>query len=167
MKKLAFIFGFVFLTLQPVFGQSIEKKKIYNEEADAKTEISNAVKNAQTNKKHVLLQIGGNWCSWCIKFNELTTTNEEIKNYIKDNYEVVHVNYSPKNKNLEVLEELKFPQRFGFPVFVILNDKGELIHTQNSGYLESKETQGHDPKTVLGFLKDWSYFALDASNYKK
>lgn len=167
MKKIVFIFTLLILCLQTSFAQTNSKKKVYNEEADAKVEIENAVNTAKSNNKHVLLQIGGNWCSWCIKFNELATTNDEISSYIKNNYEVVHVNYSPNNKNLEVLETLKFPQRFGFPVFVILNNNGELIHTQNSGYLESKEGVGHDPKVVLNFLKDWSFNALDPINYKK
>jgi len=100
-------------------------------------------------------------------FDKLTKENQEIKDYLANNYEIVHVNYSPKNKNEETLASLKHPERFGFPVFVILNGKGEVIHTQNSAYLESKETQGHDPKVVLEFLQGWSYKALDPASYIK
>ena len=50
---------------------------------------------------------------------------------------------------------------------MILDDKGNLIHTQNSGYLESKEVKGHDPKVVLEFLQGWSYKALDPASYIK
>jgi hypothetical protein len=100
-------------------------------------------------------------------FNDLTEKNQEINSYLKENYEVVHVNYSPKNKNEEVLAQLKYPQRFGFPVFVILDSEGKLIHTQNSAYLESKESKGHDPKEVLSFLQSWSYQALDPASYIK
>jgi hypothetical protein len=77
---------------------------------------------------------------------------------------VLHVNYSPENRNEKVLAKLGYPQRFGFPVFVILDAKGDRLHTQNSGYLE--EGQGHSPKLVAEFLKQWSPGALDPANYK-
>ena len=167
MKRFSLFFGLLFMMINFSFGQTAEKKKIYDESANAKLLIEEAVKKANSNKKHVLLQVGGNWCAWCILFNDLTTKNEEINKYMTDNYEVVHVNYSPKNKNEEVLTELNHPERFGFPVFVILDHNGKLIHTQNSAYLESKEVKGHDPKEVLDFLKGWSYMALDPSTYIK
>jgi len=82
---------------------------------------------------------------------------------MEKNYVRVMVNYSKENKNLDVLEKLGFPQRFGFPVLVILNDKGERIHTQNSAFLE--EDGGYSIKKVAGFLKNWSPDALNPSHY--
>lgn len=167
MKKISLFLVLILTALNFTFGQTSEKKKVYDETANAKKQINEAVINAKKNNKHVLLQIGGNWCPWCILFDNLTTTNEEIVDYLNKNYEVVHVNYSKNNKNEEVLTELKHPERFGFPVFVILDENGNLIHTQNSSYLESKEVKGHDPNEVLAFLKAWSYEALDPNTYIK
>jgi hypothetical protein len=84
---------------------------------------------------------------------------------MEDNYEVLHVNYSPENKNEETLAKLGNPQRFGFPVFVILNGNGQRLHTQNSAYLE--EGKGHSSKKVFGFLQDWSPAAVSPSTYSK
>ncbi|MCL4639553.1 MAG: thioredoxin family protein, partial [Olivibacter sp.] len=134
-------------------------------EADAQSEIQAAVEKAKKERKHVFIQIGGNWCVWCLRFNELVTGNDTLKNYIQRNYEVVHVNYSKENKNEAVLASLEYPQRFGFPVFVILNEKGNRIHTQNSAYLE--EGKGHSAKKVLEFLENWSPTALDPKSYKQ
>ncbi|WP_260379106.1 hypothetical protein [Weeksella virosa] len=44
------------------------------------------------------------------------TTNEELKNTLRDHYKVVHLNYSKENKNLPMLAKLRHPERFGFPV---------------------------------------------------
>ena len=167
MKKLTMFFSLMILSLSFAFGQQTEKPKIYSEETNPKVDIANAVQKASAENKHVLLQIGSNWCAWCVMFDKLTKENQEVKDYIANNYEVVHVNYSPKNKNEETLAALKHPERFGFPVFVILDEKGNLIHTQNSAYLESKEVKGHDPKVVLEFLQNWSYKALDPASYTK
>lgn len=146
-------------------AQAQEKFNAYNPEADAKKDIENAVVQAKANDKHILIQIGGNWCGWCKLFHDLTTTDEELKAYIAENFEVVHLNYSKENQNLDVLETLEFPQRFGFPVFVVLDGNGKRIHTQSSGYLE--EGKGHSKKLVMEFLQSWSPGALNPENYKK
>ena len=139
--------------------------KLYNPEANAAQDIKAAVKKAASEGKHVLLQIGGNWCVWCIRFNQLVTTNDTLNRALNSNYVVLHVNYSKENTNEAVLAALGYPQRFGFPVFVVLNGKGDRLHTQNSAYLESG--QGHDPKKVLEFLTNWSPAALDPKSYMK
>jgi hypothetical protein len=82
----------------------------------------------------------------------------------KANYIIAHVNYSKENQNLALLEKLQYPQRFGFPVFLILNEKGERIHTQNSAYLEKGD--GYDKGKIVEFLTAWSKSALDPKQYK-
>ena len=52
-----------------VFSQDMTKFKLYNPEENAKKEIAEAVKQAKESGKHVLVQIGGNWCIWCARFN--------------------------------------------------------------------------------------------------
>lgn len=137
---------------------------IYNPKADAKKDIKDAVAKAKANKKHVFIQVGGNWCIWCIRFHDLVAATPELKKLMDDNYETVLLNYSPENKNAEVLKDLKYPGRFGFPVFLILDGDGKLIHTQNSAYLE--EGNGHSVKKITEFLKSWNYAALQPENNK-
>lgn len=161
MKKILMLFMIGFLS-SSLLAQ--EKFDLYNPEADAKKDIELAIEKAQKENKHILIQVGGNWCGWCKLFHDLTTTDEDLVQYIDENYEVIHLNYSKENTNLEVLEQLDFPQRFGFPVFVILDKNGQRIHTQNSGYLE--EGQGHSQKKVMEFLKHWSPAAINPENYK-
>src|SRR4051812_24148859 len=86
--------------------------KLYHPAADAKADIAAAVKQASASHKNVLLQIGGNWCIWCIYFNDLVKSDVELDKYLRENYVVVHVNYSPENKNEKVLADLGYPQRF-------------------------------------------------------
>ncbi len=84
---------------------------------------------------------------------------------MRANYVIVHVNYSKENENEALLAELGYPQRFGFPVFIVLDDKGTRLHTQNSGYLE--EGKGHSKEKVMEFFKNWSPEALDPKSYEK
>ena len=163
--KYGFLISFLLLFgLNATAQDSTRKVAIYNPKADAQQEIKQAIAKAKKENKHVLLQIGGNWCIWCRRFHELIVTNDTLKNMLNENYVVLHVNYSPENKNEKVLASLGYPQRFGFPVFVVLDGKGNRIHTQNSGYLE--EGKGHSPKKVAEFLEQWSPNALSPSTYK-
>lgn len=161
MKYLVVVVLFVALATSG-FAQKVQ---VYNPKADAKADIAKAVAKAAESGKHVFLQIGGNWCSWCMKYHNFVNDNAEIKAYVDANYEVVKVNYDAKNRQEELMAELGFPQRFGFPVFVILDETGKRIHTQNSAFLEKDKS--YDSKRVLQFYKNWSVAATDPATYKK
>jgi len=131
---------------------------IYNPNADAKADIARAINKARQENKHVFIQIGGNWCPWCVKLHNFLNSDSVLTDILSNNYVVVKVNYSKENKNIEVLKQLENPQRFGFPVLVILDSSGRRIHTQDSGLLESGD--GYDRKKVLNFLKNWTPEAM-------
>ena len=159
---IAFILSF---SSSILFAQEqVKKPLLYHPEANAKQEISNAIAQAKKDGKHVFPQIGGNWCVWCLRFNTLVNQTPELTKIIAYNYVVLHVNYSKENKNEEVLASLGYPQRFGFPVFVVLDANGNRLHTQNSAYLEDGE--GHSAKLVSEFLQSWTPKAIDAATYK-
>ncbi len=91
--------------------------------------------------------------------------NSQIDSLLKADYVVEHINFSKENKNDAAMAMLGFPQRFGFPVMVILNSSGERIHTQNTGYLE--EGEGYSSAKLEEFLKQWNRQALNPDNYNK
>ena len=53
----------------------------------------------------------------------------------------------------KVMERLNNPSRFGFPVFVVLDEEGKVIHMQDSSFLE--EGQSYNQSKVLRFFKNW------------
>ena len=145
----------------PIAAQEEAKapKKIYNPQADAKKEISDAIKKANAENKHVFIQVGGNWCSWCLLFHAYINEEPEVKKLIDENYVFTLLNFSPENKNTELLNQYGNPGRFGYPVFLILDGKGNLIHIQDSGLLE--EGKGYNKSKVTGFLRNWSPAAVN------
>lgn len=162
MKKLLPLILSLLLT---VSIQAQDKKEIYDPTLDGMEQIDDAIELAAKSDKNVLVQLGGNWCPWCIRFHNYVDNDEELKTIVDENYVVVLLNNSPENKNLESMPRLGYPQRFGYPVFIILDKEGNRIHTQNSGLLE--EGKSYNRRNVLTFFKHWTPKAIDPESYKK
>lgn len=161
MKKHVLIFMTLSLTLS---AYSQEEVKIYDPTADAAKDVAVAIEKARETEKHVLVMVGGNWCSWCRRLNAFILDDPEIDSTLQSNFVWVKVNYSKENKNLDLLRDLGVPQRMGFPVILILDGTGTRLHTQNSWYLE--EDKSYSKKKLLSFLKEWSFEALVPENHK-
>jgi len=140
-----------------------QQSQVYNPQADAKHDLDSAITLAKQTNRNVFVQIGGNWCPWCILMHNFYTTDNQIDSMLNIDYVPVLVNYSRENKNKDIMESFKFPQRFGFPVIVILDTTGNLIHTQNTLYLEDGE--GYNKEKFIDFLKHWNTEALNPENY--
>lgn len=121
--------------------------------ADAKKDIDNALQKAKSENKNVILQVGGNWCSWCILFDKYINENEKIKVTKNSHFIYYHLNYSKENKNEILMKKYNNPGRFGYPVLLVLNQNGDLIHTQDTGYLE--DGKGYNEEKVLRFFENW------------
>lgn len=157
----------LFVTLSLIFflvGASGQlEETIYNPKSDAKIDLSKAIEEANKLNKHVLIQVGGNWCPWCVKMHQYLNEQLIVDSLIKADYVFLRINYSKENKNLEVLEQLEYPQRFGFPVMVVLDGNGKRLHTQDTGFLE--EGGSYSLKKVMTFLNAWNVAALDPEEY--
>ena len=92
--------------------------------------------------------------------NPLALQREDIAQIMMQEYTTVLVNWSPENRNLEAMNYLGRPQRFGYPVFIILDGNGNVLHTQDTALLE--EGRGYNKNHVLRFLKVWTYPAVNA-----
>ena len=143
-----------------------QEKKLYDPNADAAKDIEAALNKAAAENKFVLIQAGGNWCSWCIEFARFCKADPTIDSTLKASFVWYHLNYSKENQNKELFAKYGFPQRFGFPAFIILNGEGERIHTQSSEYLEDGK-KSYDKQKVLSFLGNWSPHALDPKTYEQ
>ena len=141
-------------------------KKVYNEEINPIEQIDQAVAKAKAEGKFVVCQVGGNWCPWCLKFADFMANDTAISKVIDENFEYIHVNYNPrKSQGPEQVEQgkalmkrLDNAGRFGFPVFVILDEEGKILHIQDSSFLE--EGEGYNQEKVLRFFKNWTPSAV-------
>ena len=148
-------------------GAQTALKKVYDETINPLEQIDRALTKAKADGKYVVCQVGGNWCIWCLRFADFITNDTTISKVVSDNYVYIHVNYNPrKSEGAEkaqqaaaLMKRLDNCGRFGFPVFVILDDAGRVLHIQDSSFLE--EGQGYSQEKVLRFFKNWTPKAVN------
>lgn len=165
MKKIFSVIVLLF-SISVMYSQDMKSFKLYRPEENAEQAIADAVKKAKEEGKHVLIQIGGNWCIWCARFYYYVGKDAQLDSLMNANYVVYHMNYSKENYNTKLLTKYKYPQRFGFPVFLILDAEGELLHTQNSWYLEDGKTS-YDREKVKAFFTEWGPKVFDPKQYSE
>lgn len=137
-------------------------KKVYNETIDPMAQIDDALVKAKAEGKFVVCQVGGNWCPWCLRFADFVEKDTAVNKVVNDNFVYLHVNYNRRKssgeeaqqKAAQLMKRLNNPGRFGFPVFVVLDEKGNVLHIQDSSFLE--EGQGYNEEKVLRFFKNWT-----------
>jgi len=154
-------------------------KKVYDEKINPLEQIDRAVSKAKSEGKFVVCQVGGNWCPWCLRFADFIANDTTVSNVIADNYEYIHVNYNPRRPASEGAEQaamlmnrLNNCGRFGFPVFVVLDGDGRVLHIQDSSFLESDvevtaerpgagaRREWYNKEKVLRFFKNWTPAAV-------
>ena len=152
MRQIRFILT-ILLLLQCAYSE-----ETYNPSADALADIKSAIALAKETDKHVFVKVGGNWCGWCKMYAKFTKADKDIMQVMEDNYVFVLVNWSTENKNSDAMSYLGNPERFGFPVFVIIDGDGNILHTQDSALLE--QGKGYNKKHIMRFLNIWTAAAV-------
>ena len=160
--KRSILFGLIAMFMFTSVNAQTTLKKVYNEDVNPLEQIDQAIAKAKADGKYVVCQVGGNWCIWCLRFADFITNDTAISKVIDQNFEYIHVNYNPsKSEGAEkaqqaaaLMKRLDNCGRFGFPVFVVLDETGKVIHIQDSSFLE--EGQGYDQEKVLRFFKNWT-----------
>ncbi|MEI6946900.1 thioredoxin family protein [Paraflavisolibacter sp. H34] len=149
MKRLLF-FALLF-SLKSYAGDTT--RLLYRPYADAAREVEALLQRARAENKRLLIQVGGNWCLMCYRLNSSLQTDTALKSLLDRDYLLYHLNYSRENKNLALLNKWGGPQRFGFPVLVVLEATGRRLHTQNCALL--LKGNGYDPAKLRSFLLAW------------
>jgi thioredoxin-related protein len=131
---------------------------IYDTQADGTQAIETALQAARAGQKHVLLQLGANWCIWCRRLHDTLQKHAGVADLLQRKFVVVpvDVNQRPgKKRNVAVNERYGNPIQHGLPVLLVLDADGQLLTTQETGALENG-ADGHDPDKIIAFLRRWA-----------
>ncbi|AOA73921.1 thioredoxin family protein [Stenotrophomonas rhizophila] len=123
---------------------------------DPVADLATAKVEAQRGGKRIVLDVGGEWCSWCHLLDAFIEGDAEIRSFRDANYVWMKVNYSEDNENAAFLSQ--FPQIKGYPHLFVLDAQGTLLHSQFTGELEADKGQpkGYNRERFFAFMKEWA-----------
>jgi thiol:disulfide interchange protein len=130
---------------------------VYDPARNASQDIKEAVAEAQRTKRRVLVEVGGEWCIWCHHMDDFFTNNPDMQALRDKSFVIVKVNFSEENKNEEALSQ--YPKVAGYPHIFVLDNAGNLVHSQDTGQLE--EGKGYNLEKFKAFLTDWATASSD------
>jgi thioredoxin-related protein len=119
---------------------------------DAAGDVANAVALAKAQGKRVIVDVGGEWCSWCHILDGFIASNDDVKSLVDSRYVWVKVNYSKENRNEVFLS--RWPQVAGYPHLFVLDEDGKLLHSQDTGELEAGNS--YDKARMVAFFQQWA-----------
>ncbi len=123
----------------------------YDASRDAAADVKNALVSARAGHKRVLIEAGGNWCSWCKIMERYFAEHSELAALRDKNYVTVKVNVESGGPVPAALAA--YPAPAGFPHLYVLDENGTLIQSQNTAELESG--QSYDLEKFTFFLSSF------------
>ncbi len=125
---------------------------LYPADADAKSEIADAIKHAAAEHKRVLLIFGANWCYDCHVLNNGLHEGEAEK-VVKQSFLLVHVDIGEGEKNPDLVKEYRIPLDKGVPAVAVLESTGRLLFSSGDGEFEAARRMLK--KDLVAFLNRW------------
>ena len=148
MKPPMKIFPVLFLVFLAVAATAADNP--YNETADAKLEIKQALTQAATTKTPIIIVFGANWCGDC-KMLDSAMKNGASAPLLSRDFKVVKVNVGHGDRNLEVAKSYGVPLEKGIPAVAIISTKNEVLFVTREGELANARSMGD--KGIYEFFK--------------
>ncbi len=106
----------------------------YDESANAKAQIEQALTSAKAHQGKVLLIFGANWCEDCRVLDQALKADRSA-NLIAGEFTVVKIDVGRFNRNLDVAAAYGDPIKKGIPSAVILSADNQVLYATRAGEL--------------------------------
>ena len=106
----------------------------YDESADARADVRQALAAAQRSGKPALLVFGANWCEDCRALDAALKTGRNAA-LIAGSFQVVKVDVGRFDRNLDGANAYCNPIKKGIPAAVVLSPYNEVLYATRAGEL--------------------------------
>jgi len=128
--------------------------------------IDTQIIQAQKSNKEVILYLHRIGCSYCNSMQEFTLEDDNVAQYLSENYEVIHINVSLKEKITYKNKQsggICLAKKIGYDFYpsVLFLDSNADIKYASVGYKDETEFM-----VILAFVKSSSYKTMSLNEYK-
>ncbi|HTV61503.1 MAG TPA: thioredoxin family protein [Verrucomicrobiae bacterium] len=115
----------------------------YNETANARLDIKQALTQAAATHTSVIVVFGANWCPDC-RMLDTAMTKGTTASLLKRDFQIVHVNVGRFDKNVDVAQSYGVPLSKGIPAVVILSPNNKVLYVTREGELANARDMGEN-----------------------
>ena len=126
--------------------------KVYDDQRDPFKDALAALSLAKETNRQVLIEIGGNWCTWCHKMDSFLAKNPEVYKALHSQYVLLKINVSDSNENDTFMKSL--PPVLGYPHMYVSTAQGKMILSKDTA--ELLDDNNYSKSQWLSFLSDWA-----------
>jgi thiol:disulfide interchange protein len=134
--------------LTAVGARAADLPTTFDPARDAARDVEHALDLAKAQHKRVIVDVGGEWCSWCHILDRFIAANGDVRHAVDAHFVWLKINFSKQNENAAVLR--RWPKVPGYPHLFVLDANGTVVLSQDTEWLESGRT--YDKRRFLDFL---------------
>lgn len=111
-----------------------------------------ALKLARDSHRKVLVEVGGDWCSWCHVLDRFLRNHPALQAQLNRTFVLLKVSVDETNDNAEFLSA--FPEALGYPHMYITDSEGKILFSQDTA--EFLDNGSYSEQRFQLFLDRWS-----------
>lgn len=143
--------GFANGTKQAITANLPLYSKVYDDKRDPFKDAKAAIALAKASQRNVLIEIGGNWCTWCHKMDAFLDKNPDIYQKLHSEFVVLKINVSDTNENSAFMKGL--PPVLGYPHMYVSTSAGKMVLSKDTAeFLQDGE---YSRANWLAFINKW------------
>lgn len=130
-----------------------EYSKVYDEQRNPFNDANAALALAKKTNRNVLIEIGGNWCTWCHKMDAFLLKNPNVYQALHSKYVLLKISVSDANENDDFMKSL--PPVLGYPHMYVSTASGKMLLSKDTAELQ--DSKGYSTEYWLDFLQQWQF----------
>ncbi len=126
--------------------------QVYDHSRDPFSDGRAALQLARNTHRKVLIEVGGNWCSWCHELDSFLSKHPSLRTRLHEIFVLLKVNVDESGNTEKFLSA--FPKALGYPHMYITDSNGSILFSQDTA--EFLHNGKYSEQRFHDFLARWS-----------